>query len=246
MKFLFCTFLFALPLFCLAQTNEGIATYQITAKLEINLDDTNPALMKNMPTSNTMYAELLFTPTESLYHLTAGNQGMETSAEEDGVQFRMQIRVPQDEIYHNLETGERTELRDFMDRKFIINSTPDPLPWKISGEQKQIQGYLCQKAELQDTSRTVVAWFSPQIPVATGPSRYNQLPGLILEVDIDNGKQVITASKIEFKTLEPGSIQRPEKGKKVTQEEFDNIVEEKRKEMGASGTGGNMIIIRRQ
>ena len=28
----------------------------------------------------------------------------------------------------------------------------------------------------------VVAWFTPEIPIATGPSWYGGLPGLILEI----------------------------------------------------------------
>ena len=79
----------------------------------------------------------------------------------------------------------------------------------MTGESKKIGKYTCYKAtyekeveeatfsfgnfnQAQNTPKkkkmkkvNVVAWFTPEIPIATGPSRYGGLPGLILEVSDD-------------------------------------------------------------
>ena len=57
----------------------------------------------------------------------------------------------------------------------------------------------------------VVAWFTPEIPVSTGPSWYQGLPGLILEVNDD--KTTILCTKIVLNPDEKSKIKRPKKGR---------------------------------
>jgi hypothetical protein len=64
-------------------------------------------------------------------------------------------------------------------------------------------------------------------------------------VDVNDGKQTLNAISIDLNLVADNVIVKPEKGKKVTREEFDKIVEEKMKEMGGqSGPGGTRMIIR--
>ena len=41
---------------------------------------------------------------------------------------------------------------------------------------------------------TITVWYTPQIPVNTGPGNYQGLPGLILEVN--DGTETVICSKI--------------------------------------------------
>ncbi len=50
---------------------------------------------------------------------------------------------------------------------------------------------------------------------------------------IDEGKTTFTATEVLMGELEEGSMAEPDEGREVTQEEFDEIMEEKRKEMEA-------------
>ena len=90
---------------------------------------------------------------------------------------------------------------------------------------------------------TTTAWFTPSIPVASGPRGLAGLPGLILMVN-RNSNLSIVATSIVPGPVEGGHIIQPKKGKKVTKEEFNAIVEAKKKEMGDSGPGGGQVIIR--
>ena len=57
-------------------------------------------------------------------------------------------------------------------------------------------------------------------------------------------QQTITATRIDSKPVDETMMIKPKKGKKVTQEEFDTIVAEKMKEMGAEGDGkGHHVIM---
>ena len=91
-------------------------------------------------------------------------------------------------------------------------------------------------------ARNITAWFTPSIPVPAGPENFGNLPGLILELDINDGDTHYLIDILELKKLEE-NIEKPTKGKEVTREEYQEIVREKMKEMRENGGGG--VFIRR-
>ena len=158
----------------------------------------------------------------------------------------MVIARSENKLFKDLEAGTKLEQRDIFDKMFLIKDELSSYEWKLGSEQKEILGYTCQQATFEDTSRKVVAWFTPQIPVSSGPGNLGQLPGMILEIDINDGKRKITAIEVKSEAPEKNQLKPPSKGKAVTQAEFDRIFEEKRKEMNAEmGGDGAVIRIRR-
>ena len=77
--------------------------------------------------------------------------------------------------------------------------------------------------------KTVVAWYAPEIPVNQGPENYWGLPGLILEVN--DGSTTILCSKIVLNSKDKVEIKEPNKGKEVSQKEFDETLKAKLEEM---------------
>jgi len=75
----------------------------------------------------------------------------------------------------------------------------------------------------------ITAWYTPQIPVSTGPGEYHGLPGLILEVTA--GRTVMLCTKIIMNPQDRSEIIRPDKGKIVNRKEYNDIVKEKMQEM---------------
>lgn len=99
--------------------------------------------------------------------------------------------------------------------------------WKILNEIKEIEGYLCMKAETKNEvkGQTIHAWFTDAIPFSGGPEGYGGLPGMILEIDINNQDAVITATKVamdqeEVKLPYPKKI----KGKKIDRVAYNAMV----------------------
>ncbi len=82
----------------------------------------------------------------------------------------------------------------------------------------------------------VSAWYTPQIPVSTGPAEYHGLPGLILEVQAD--RTVILCTKIVMNPQEKTEIKRPDTGEVVTREEYNTIMKDKIEEMRQMYGGG--------
>ena len=76
---------------------------------------------------------------------------------------------------------------------------------------------------------TITAWYTPQIPLSTGPKDYYGLPGLILEVNV--GRTTMLCTEIIINPKNEVEIKKPTKGKKVTREEYNAIVKEKSDEL---------------
>jgi GLPGLI family protein len=88
------------------------------------------------------------------------------------------------------------------------------------------------RQEVPDTAQVVV-WFTPAIPVSAGPDYEGQLPGLILQIDI-NGSPTFKAIEVSQKA-DIAAIKEPKKGKKVTAEEFNKEREKAMAEMQRNG-----------
>ena len=89
----------------------------------------------------------------------------------------------------------------------------------------------------REQEREIVAWYTPEISISQGPGPYWGLPGLILEVN--DGRTVILCSKLVLHSEEKFEIKAPSKGKKVSQEEYDEILAEKMEEMQQRFQGRN-------
>ena len=86
----------------------------------------------------------------------------------------------------------------------------------------------------------VTAWYTPQIPVSSGPGTYFGLPGLILE--INEGRTTMLCTEIVMNPAETIEIKKPTKGKEVNREEYNKIVKKKseeiREQFKSRGRGG--------
>lgn len=229
-----------------AQTT-GKIDYEEKVKLEIKLDDADEKMLADIPKEHTSQKELYFTPEVSLYRNGEAAKAKPTTVNEETEGGpRMIIRMDQsdDKVYCDLKSKQRLEQRDFMSRTFLVESDLNSMQWKLTGNQKMILNYPCQEAVLQDTSKKVVAWFTPAIPVSTGPNGYANLPGIILSVDVDNGKRTIVATKSDLKEFDQSILKKPTEGKKMTKEAFNKMMDEKRKEMKQENGGKGDVIIK--
>ena len=75
----------------------------------------------------------------------------------------------------------------------------------------------------------MTAWFTPEIPVSTGPAMYGGLPGLNFE--ISDGNRAMLCTKVVLNPEEKIKIKEPSKGKVVTNSEFNKIQGDKMNEM---------------
>jgi GLPGLI family protein len=236
--------LLAVPLVGMAQ--EGIVTYEETVKLEIKLPPEMEHMSAQIPNARTVTKQLFFNESASLMK-NAPEKGEEENenfvVQSDDVHIEMRMEEPENETYVNFDEGSLIEKRDFLGRTFLITGEPAELAWRLTDERSEFLGYMAQKAVTVRDSMTVEAWFTPEIPVPAGPDAYGGLPGLILVLNVDDGQTSYVAQTLLLDALDDDVLVPPTKGKKVTRDEFDAIVEEKMKEMGVE-RGGNRTMIR--
>lgn len=133
-------------------------------------------------------------------------------------------------VYYDLAKNKKIEQKEFMTRDFLVESKIEIPAWKITGENRMILDYVCMSAEAEIDSQIVKAWFTPQLPISVGPDKYFGLPGLILAVE-RNGETILLAASIERDQPSEEILVKPTEGKKVTDEELQEIIIEKTKEM---------------
>jgi GLPGLI family protein len=240
-----------------AQQKEGRVIYERTMQMQFRM----PGMNDNVDRTRTDKFELLFGNDQSLWKRVEENDDVQDmTGPGEGVRIRMMDGGSDDVTFHNFNEQKIIESHELFDRTFIVEDSIRKLSWKISDETKTILGYECKKAtatqlgqrmtmevingqaerkQVPDTSR-IVAWYTSAIPVAAGPQFQGQLPGLILELNINNGRIEYKALEISAKA-DVASIKAPKGKKKLTPAEFDKERDKLMEEMRNNGGGRTMI-----
>jgi GLPGLI family protein len=239
MKRIATVFALCLPLLSLGQKDHGRVEYKQTMNIE--LDEGMEQFRAMIEESTTSEKELLFTKAASLYRTLEVEEEEEI---EDGnnEQIMMVMDGGESVVYTDHEAGVVTEQTDVMGKKFLIKGPEKDRKWKIHPERKKVQGYDCQRAVFTDSMGTLEAWFASDIPVSAGPMGVGKLPGLILELNLDD-QMTVTATKVEFAAPDKKEMKAPKGGKEVTRDEYEEIMAERSAEMqDGEGHGGGMQI----
>lgn len=247
---------------------KGIATYKSDSKIELNFQSSD-----KMPNANSEEMEKALRKAMQKDYELRFNQKESTWKEVESLGgapevasggMRIAIRESNGILYKNLLKKQSLEESDVFGKEFLVEGALPKYEWKLHNEYKNIGSYKCQKAtfteirerktlmfgEEGNEEKTVTdtlnytAWYTPDVPVSHGPNEYWGLPGLILEVT--NGRTSLICSKLVLNPKEQVIIEKPEKGKKISQEEFAEIRDKKIKEMSEQyrGKDGNRVIIR--
>ncbi len=229
----------------------GKVVYEETMKIEIHLEGDAAALAASLPKERKSKKSLIFNEGASLYtNVKQEEATAEQVAGEGNTMVMMKMMEPDNKMYTDFAAKKQIEQREFMTRMFLIEKELGVSDWKLTGNTKDVLGYSCQEAtRLSKDSTAIVAWFAPALPIPAGPGEYLNLPGMVLAVDLDNGKRTIVAQSIEPAVVDNKMLAKPKEGKKTTEAEFKKIVEDKMKEMGVQngsvkGTAGVQMMIR--
>ena len=257
MKFkIFCA-LFLMIYSISAQEFSGSATYKTHRKSSIELDSTtmaaNPGIQKQLEAQmRKMFQKtyiLDFTKSESMFKQKQELDGPKVPKSNGAIIMIGGMAGGTDVLYKNIKEKRMANKTDLMGKIFLIKDNLVSYDWELTGETKNIGNYTCYKAvfEKEEESidikmidgevkeekgikkRTIIAWYTTDIPISNGPKNYGGLPGLILEVN--DGNETIMCSELVLNPSKTIDIKEPTKGKQVSRKKFSEISLEKTKAM---------------
>ncbi|MEM1056111.1 MAG: GLPGLI family protein [Bacteroidota bacterium] len=219
------------------EAQEGTVRYEVTTQLDFELPPEVAHLADQFPTSQTDDKLLLFSGDISLM-MAAPEEEAETEDFESSGMRIMFRRNDEGALHTDRQSGATTERRSFLSRSFLIDGKVDSLAWQITGEAAEFLGYPAYKATTMRDTIAVEAWFTPAIPASVGPGPYGGLPGLVLLVTEDDARRTYIATEVNLDPLDDDALAPPTEGRRVTDEEFRAIVEEKTEELSRGRRGG--------
>ena len=230
-----------------------------TMKLESQsmTEEMKKQLLESMKKAFEKSYVLTFNKTESIYEeeqkLDAPSPGIG-----GGMMIKMENSTD-GKLYKNIKDKVVITEGDFFGKEFLITDSLATCKWNLESESKKIGYYTCYKAtciipvsekdkqdfadfknKQSDTTtqfmimdepkdKLITVWYTPEIPISHGPADYWGLPGLILEANFD--KTVILCSKIILNSKDKMGIKKPKKGRKVTKEEYERLIENQLEQM---------------
>ncbi|MDR1346779.1 MAG: GLPGLI family protein [Bacteroidales bacterium] len=101
-------------------------------------------------------------------------------------------------IYRDLENNRMLDIVKILGKEYAIEDSIHCINWKIRNGMKEIAGHICMNAYYYDSLREkgIIAWFALDMTGSIGPDGYCGLPGIILELDMNNGSVIYTATSI--------------------------------------------------
>jgi GLPGLI family protein len=222
---------------------EGKIVYERKVNLHRRLTDES---MKSMiPEFNSSKVELDFSADESIYKNIKEEEDIRDQAGQDhgGMMIKFSGGSGNDQTYKNYSTDMTTQQRELGPKIYLIDDTLRRQSWKLEEETKTIKGYACKKATTRNRDgKDVIAWYAEDIQSPTGPDLFGGLPGLILELNINDAEIMFSTLDIVSKGFDKAIVKAPKDGKKITRKEFDKMMEEQFG--GKPGGGATIRIIR--
>ena len=121
-----------------------------------------------------------------------------------------------DAIVQDMQSKTLSTQKEVFENTYLIKDSLRNLEWRITDETREIAGFECRKAVTKICDSVyVVAFYTDQIAVSSGPESFGGLPGMILGLAVPRLYTTWFATKLEL--TEPTSVQLnpAQKGKKV-------------------------------
>lgn len=121
-----------------------------------------------------------------------------------------------DGVAQDLEAKTVSTQREVFENTYVIKDSLRNLEWRITDETREIAGFECRKAVTKICDSVyVVAFYTDQIAVSSGPESFGGLPGMILGLAVPRLYTTWSATKVELVEPTTTQLNPVQKGKKV-------------------------------
>ncbi len=219
-----------MPFLGQAQSEEGVIRYMMTQNWVKKMESVDyisqqqkekMAYMWGNDSEWKTYHNLYFKGQETLY--------LDSEEEAEEREWRYSGKKETFYIWRDYANNQAKDALKLQGKLYLLEDSIVSPNWKVLNEMKEVAGHVCMNASYTDTisKRIFVAWFALDMPINGGPERFSGLPGLILEIDVDNGAVIISADKIEKKTVATEMVlPKKKKGKKSDEAAYNAAIKE--------------------
>jgi GLPGLI family protein len=121
-----------------------------------------------------------------------------------------------DAIVQDLQGKTLSTQKEVFENTYLIKDSLRNLEWRITDETREIAGFECRKAVTKICDSVyVVAFYTDQIAVSSGPESFGGLPGMILGLAVPRLSTTWFATKLELVEPTAAQMNPVQKGKKV-------------------------------
>ena len=127
--------------------------------------------------------------------------------------------------------------RDVFEQTYLIKDSARNLQWRITNETRTIAGFECRKAvTIICDSVYVVAFYTDEIAVSSGPESFGGLPGMILGLAVPRLQMTWFATKVVVQQPTEAILNPKQKGKTVTWTTFQKDMNKAMSDWGKYGS----------
>lgn len=138
-----------------------------------------------------------------------------------------------DGVVQDFENKLVSSQKEVFENTYLIKDSIRKLEWRITDETREIAGFGCRKAVTKICDSVyVVAFYTDQIPVSSGPESFGGLPGLILGLAVPRLYTTWFATKLELIDPTASQLNPVQKGKKVSRAQLFSELQKGLKDWG--------------
>lgn len=183
---------------------------------------------KSIPKFVSDVFELQFTAERSVYKLAKENT--------DNKYLWNGKPSESDVLVQDLSNKKVSIQRDVFEQTYLIQDSARNLEWRITEETRDIAGFECRKAVTKICDSVyIVAFYTDQILVSSGPESFGGLPGMILGLAVPRLAITWFATKVELSTPSNIQLNPVQKGKKTTWAKLSSDMQKAIKDWGKEG-----------
>ncbi len=186
-------------------------------------------MRKNYPKFVSDVYELRFTENKSVYKLAQENPNNKYLWRDKPSET--------DVIVKDMSKETISMQRDVFETVYLLQDSLRNLDWRITDETRTIAGFECKKAVTKICDSVyVVAFYTDQILISSGPESFGGLPGLILGLAVPRLHTTWFATKLELTEPTTAQLAPAQKGKKTQWQSLQKDMDKLRVRWGQYGT----------
>lgn len=141
-----------------------------------------------------------------------------------------------DVVVRDVANGTVSIQRDVFEQTYLIKDSARTMQWRITNETRTIAGFECRKAvTVICDSVYVVAFYTDEIAVSSGPESFGGLPGMILGLAVPRLQITWFATKVTMQQPAEAQLNPKQKGKTVNWLTFQKDMGKAMKDWGKYG-----------